>query len=142
MKKTTGSNKRVKNRNRPNLKVDTEAVKTLRTVGDQEAFYFYETIGKPTGEIARNLHDFLDKVETVKSESLVFHLQRGDFQNWIETTLGDSELAAKVDGVSSSNDADVRMDLIKAVKNHIKQLSESSPTISIEDNAKMIPAEV
>ena len=56
------------------------SVKILRTVDDQEAFYFYEAFGKPTGKAARNLSDFLDIVKSVKTESLMFHLQRGDFR--------------------------------------------------------------
>lgn len=142
MKKAMPSkNKRTKGRNIQNLEVGTEAVKVLRTVGDQEAFYFYEAIGKPTGEIARNLSDFLDKVKSVNSESLIFHLQRRDFQNWVEKILGDSKLARELGRISSSNSDDIRMRICKTVENRIKELGESSAAILVGENpAVLLPS--
>lgn len=136
MKKTivVKNKKRIEARDRQNLEVDMEAAKILRTVRDQDAFYFYEAIGKPTGEIARNLSDFLDRVKSVKSESLVFHLQRRDFQSWVEKILGDSKLAGELGRISSSNCDDVRMSIYKTVENRIKQLRESSVSIQVGDN--------
>lgn len=128
--------------NSHNLEVDAEAVKELRTVKDHEAFYFYEAVGKPTGEIAKNLSDFLDKVKIVKSESLMFHVQRKDFQNWVERTIGDSKLAEKLGRISSSNDDNVRMSIFKTVENRIKELRESSLAISVEDNRTVVPVRV
>jgi hypothetical protein len=131
MKKTMSvkKKKRIGARNGQNLEVDTGAAKILRTVRDQDAFHFYEAIGKPTGEIARNLSDFLDRVKSVKSESLIFHLQRRDFQNWIEKILGDSKLAGELGRISSSNYDDVRMSIYKTVENRLNQLRESSVSI-------------
>jgi len=134
-------NKRTKGRNIQNLEVGTEAVKVLRTVGDQEAFYFYEAIGKPTGEIARNLSDFLDKAKSVNSESLIFHLQRRDFQNWVQKILGDSKLARELGRISSSNSDDIRMRICKTVENRIKELGEPSAAILVGENpAVLLPS--
>ncbi|NWF87694.1 hypothetical protein HXY32_07815 [Candidatus Bathyarchaeota archaeon] len=132
--------KRTKKKKTQISKVEIEAKNILRTVKDHEAFYFYETVGKPTGEIARNLYDFLDKVKTVKPESLTFHFQRKDFQNWIEKTLGDSKLAAKLERISPSNGDDVRISIYKTVENRIKQLKESLVQIHVEDSAVLVPA--
>jgi hypothetical protein len=120
------------------LKVDVEATKTLKTVGDQEAFYFYEAVGKPTGEKARNLSDFLERVKTAKSDSLVFHLQRGDFQNWVEKILGDSKLAKKLGRISPSNCDDVRMSICKTVENRIKELQESPAAILADESSAVL----
>jgi hypothetical protein len=139
MKKTTSPrNKKTKEAKRQNPKVDMGAVKILRTVGDQEAFYFYEALGKPTGEIARNLPDFLDKVKSVKSESLLFHLQRRDFENWIGKTLGDSELAGKLEGVPRSSSDDARMNLCRTVENRIKEIGEPSAAILANENSTVL----
>ena len=140
MKKATSfKNKKTKDNN--NLQVDIEAVKVLRTVGDREAFYFYEAVGKPTGQVARNLSDFLDRVKSVKSESLMFHLQRKDFQNWIEKTLGDSKLAKRLGMISSSNRDDVRMNIHRTVENRIKELRESScPLLVAENSIVLLPS--
>jgi hypothetical protein len=140
MKKATSSKnkKRTERTDRQSLRVDTEAVKTLRAVRDHEAFYFYEAVGKPTGEIARSLSDFLDMVKSVRSESLMFHLQRGDFQNWIEKILGDSKLAEELGTISSSNSDDTRMSIYKAVQDRIKELRESSVVVLVEENSTVL----
>jgi predicted lactoylglutathione lyase len=137
MKKTMPKkNKRARESN--NLEVNVETVKILRTVGDNEAFNFYEAVGKPTGETARNLTDFLEKVKSVKLESLVFHLQRNDFQNWIEKTLGDSKLARKLGMISSSNRDDIRMNIHRTVENRIKELRESSCALLVAENSTVL----
>ncbi len=125
-------------KNKHNVEVDATAVKALRTVGDQEAFYFYEAIGKPTGETAKNLTDFLDKVKTVKTESLKFHLQRNDFRNWVEKIVGDTKLAKELAKVSTSDSHDIRTIVCKAVENRIKELRESSTGLTVADNTLVL----
>ena len=129
---------RKESRNKQDLEVDAEAVKALRTVGDNEVFYFYEAIGKPTGEVARNLSDFLDKVKSTKSESLAFHLQRGDFENWIANTLGDSNLANKLASISSSSRSDIRTSIYKIVENHIKELTGLRIVNMVQENVAVL----
>jgi hypothetical protein len=140
MKKATSSKSRgrTKGRNSQRLTVGAEAVNIMRTVKDQEAFYFYEAVGKPTGEIAKNLSDFLDKLRSVKSESVLFHLERGDFQNWIEKTLGDSKLAGKLGGIPASNSEDVKKSICRTVENRIKELRESSATQLVDENSTVL----
>lgn len=142
MKKAVFPKNVAKDRKRQNLEVDAESARALRTVKDQEVFYFYEAVGKPTGEIARSLPDFLNKVKIVKSESLVFHLQRKDFQNWVANTLGDSKLAEKLGRISPSDDENVRMNVCRTVDNRIEELRESSLAISIQDNRTVVPVRV
>jgi hypothetical protein len=140
MKRTTPSrNKKTsKGRDTQNPGVHVEAVKVLRTVGDHEAFYFYEAVGKPTGEVARNLSDFLDRVKSVKSESLMFHLQRKDFQNWVEKILGDSKLAEELERISPSNGDDIRAKIHETVENRVRELNQSSTEISVDQNAVVL----
>ena len=120
------------------LEVNAEATKILRTVRDEEAFYFYETIGKPTGENARSLSDFLEKMKSVKLESLLFHLQRKDFQTWIKKTLGDSKLARKMDGIPSSHDDDLRTKIHATVENRIKELRGTSLTLLVSEGLAVV----
>ena len=70
--------------------------KILGTVSHEKAFFFYEDIGKPTGDFAISLSDLCSKINTVDSKSLTFHLKRGDFENWIKETLGDPELPNRI----------------------------------------------
>lgn len=137
MKKTatsTGS-RTARNAKRQNAESNAQSAKTLRTVGDQEAFYFYEAIGKPTGQNAKNLNDFLEKVKTVKAESLAFHLQRKDFQNWAEKILGDAKLAREIGRISATNSDDVRMLVSEIVQHRIKELRQSSAGIIVPENS-------
>jgi|CryGeyStandDraft_6_1057127.scaffolds.fasta_scaffold07810_10 hypothetical protein len=116
------------------LEVNTEAIKILRMVKDEEAFYFYEDTGKPTGESAKSLSDFLEKIKTVKLESLQFHLQRKDFQNWIEKTLGDSNLARKIERISPSNDEALRTKIQSNIESRLKELKEASIPLLVNEN--------
>jgi len=120
------------------LEVNAEATKILRTVRDEEAFYFYEAIGKPTGENTRSLSDFLEKMKSVKLESLLFHLQRKDFQTWIEKTLGDSKLARKMDGIPPSHDDDLRTKIHATVQNRIKELRGAPLTLLVNEDLAVI----
>lgn len=125
---------------RPKPKVDNELFKAFKTVSDQEAFHFYEDIGKPTGLNARNIHDFLDKVKTVKTESLLFHLQRRDFQNWVEKILGDTKLAREIGRINTSNGDDVKMIMTETIRNRIKELQEParSTGLLVADNSMVL----
>jgi hypothetical protein len=144
MKQTALSRNKMKAKvgNRQNPEVNAEAVTILRTVKDQEAFYFYEDVGKPTGEVARNLSDFLDKVRSAKSESLVFHIQRNDFQSWVQKILGDKKLAQKLERMSPSNSNEIRTCICRAVENRIKELKETSTTILVSDNSALLPVRI
>jgi hypothetical protein len=136
--KSYGNRKRSKGGSMQNLEVATEAMQVLRTVGNQEAFYFYEAIGKPTGEVARDLSDFLDKVKSIKSESLAFHVQRRDFQNWVQKILGDSELAKELGEISVSNSGDIRMKIQETVENRIRELKASPTALMVSENSAIL----
>jgi len=131
---TLKNEKKIERKKRQNVNVDIESLKILRTVGDKDAFYFYEAVGKPTGEVAKNLSDFLDRVKSAKAESLVFHLQRRDFQNWVQKILGDSKLARKLGSISPANSEDVRTNIYRIVESRIKELRESSAEIHVNEN--------
>jgi hypothetical protein len=118
--------------------VNEEAIKILRTVKDEEAFYFYEALGKPTGESAKSLSDFLGKTKSVKLESLLFHLQRKDLQNWIKKTLGDSKLAKKIDEIQPSCNENLRTKIHATVENRIEELQEAQLTLLVSEDLPVI----
>jgi len=120
------------------LEVNAEAIRILRILRDEEAFYFYEAIGKPTGENARSLSDFLEKIKSVKLESLLFHLQRKDFQTWIKKILGDSKLARKMDGIPPSHDDDFRTKIHATVENRIKELRGAPLTLLVNEDLAVV----
>lgn len=59
-----------------------------------KAFHFYAAIEKPLNLHAHNLRDFANKLLEVDTQSVEFHMNRGDFELWF-MGLGDVELAKK-----------------------------------------------
>ena len=53
--------------------------------------------GHYTGETALSLRSFLRDMGSVDMQSIKFHFDRGDFQKWLRTTIGDEELAQTID---------------------------------------------
>ncbi len=106
-------------------------MRILRTVNPSESFHFYEAIGKPTGQNASSLTEFLETVKSVKIESLQFHLERKDFQNWIEKTLGDTTLARRIANISTSNEGNIRTEIQSALEKRIKELAGSTLTMTV-----------
>jgi len=122
---------RKKNKHEPSLERSLsreEISKILETVNYERAFYFYDSIGRPNGEFAVSLSDFCSKINTVNSESLVFHLKRRDFQNWISEVIGDVELADRMDKIKVKDNA-LRDTLHAFVSNRIKELQDSWPIL-------------
>jgi len=114
-----------------NVKLSQSEVEgILRTVPRDEAFYFYEEVGKPVGCIATSLVDFRDKINAVRWSSLVFHLRRKDFENWVSEVIGDSELAKRISNIWA-NDFNLKTKLCAAVDMRIKELREMSSTLAV-----------
>jgi len=107
------------------IEVDMGAVRILRALREEDAFYFHIAVGKPTGENAKSLSDFFEKIKSIELESLAFHLQRKDFQNWIKKTLGDSKLARKIGKIRPSHDDNLRRKMCTTIGNRIKELREA-----------------
>lgn len=114
------------------IEVDSRAIRTLRTLNNEEAFHFYEAIGKSTGQSAMSLHEFLEKLESVKLESLVFHLERKDFKNWIANALEDPELAQKIELIPTKHKNQLRTRIRATIKAHLKEL-ETTSIIQVEE---------
>lgn len=75
------------------------AVKVLNPILPQSAFYFYTDIGVPTGKAATSLEEFCNQLKTIDVASIEFHMERGDFENWVRNVLGDMELAARLEKI-------------------------------------------
>jgi hypothetical protein len=113
--------------------VSEQAVKILRNVNDSEAFHFYENVGKPTGESAKSLSDFLKVVDTIKLESLRFHAERKDFQAWFKETLKDNELAEKIDKIASTNDERLRSKIHGIVEQRLQELKDAFVSFEVRE---------
>lgn len=124
------SKEKIQKKSGHEVKIDT--AKVLRIVSREEAFHFYEAIGKPIGQSAKSLQDFLEKTQSVKLESLQFHIQRKDFQNWFTRILGDPELAERMEKIPWTNCDELRSKIQMTVKTRIEELAKSPITIVVD----------
>ena len=105
----------------------------LRFVPHAEGFHFYISFGDYCGVTAYSLEEFANALQYVCSESILFHFERGDFQNWIRDIIGDNELAQGIDDIKMCDrhlSAECcREELVDKVKIRILQLQtpEGSP---------------
>ena len=106
-----------------------QITRVLGTLAQEKAFFFYEDVGRPTGDFAASLTDLCSKINVVAPASLAFHLRRGDFENWTKNAVGDSELASRIAKVRSTktawkNDATLRKKLYVAVRDRVVELQD------------------
>jgi hypothetical protein len=108
--------------------MSVSASRFLRNVPKEEAFYFFTSIGNYTGQSATSLDEFLEKIKDVNVKSLEFHLYREDFERWVATTVGDTNLAEEIKdlrGIKVVGNA-VRDRLYFIVSRHLKKLKSMS----------------
>jgi hypothetical protein len=112
--------------NQNNLNRST-ITKILGAVTNDNAFFFYEEIGKPTGALAKDLFDLCSQISSVTSKCLVFHMKRGDFENWIRDIIGDVELANRIEKLKNNEiawkgETKFRNQLHTTVRNRLVEL--------------------
>jgi hypothetical protein len=73
------------------------AQKILSPVPYAQGFHFFMPDGHYTGETAMSLCSFLRDLGSIDVQSIKFHFERADLQKWIRTTIGDEELAQRID---------------------------------------------
>ena len=64
----------------------------------EKAFYFYRNLDEPLGIAAGSIVEFQKKLANVEPTSVKFHVERGDFQNWLRM-LGEIDSAEKLNGL-------------------------------------------
>jgi mannose-1-phosphate guanylyltransferase/phosphomannomutase len=70
-------------------------LKPQALLSEDRAFHFW-TSGRYLGVKSRTLREFADALHYVDCDSLSYHLERGDFSNWLELELKLSTLANQV----------------------------------------------
>jgi len=71
-------------------------MKKPKTVPLEKGFHFYNGTDMPTELMAVSLPEFLNCIGKVSTQSLEFHLERGDFQNWLGL-LGEKRIIRQLD---------------------------------------------
>ena len=93
------------------------ALKAFAPLSGDIGFNFYVDVNKPIGFSAQSLDEFYRFTKQVVTDSLEFHLYRGDFENWLREVCKDAELAEafgtlKTEGLKGE---DLRKVLLKVI---------------------------
>jgi len=91
------------------------ALKAFTPVPKDTGFHFYYGIDQPSDFTAESLEQFYGFIKQVSTESLEFHLYRGDFENWRKEACKDPELAGAFEGVKAADfkGEELRKELLK-----------------------------
>lgn len=102
------------------------ALKYHNEVPENSEFHFYTEIGRYTGLSAGSLKDFRDMLKKVDVEALEFHVQRGDFENWISSVFEDKKLVNKVKKIRKLKlkGEKLRKEILNDVEMRCKDLDE------------------
>ncbi len=82
----------------------------LCSLSPENAFHFTYSGGDYAGFSAYSLDDFAELIESAPEDSIMFHIENGDFERWIRFVLGDEKLAEEI------GSCDGRDDLVEVVE--------------------------
>ena len=100
-----------------------KAQKILSPVPYEQGFHFFMPNGYYSGETATSLCIFLRDLERMEMQSIRFHFERRDFQKWLRTTIGDEELANRIDKIDKTvPDEALSQQLAEVVQKRISEL--------------------
>jgi len=114
------------------MNTDTPS-RILASLPREKAFYFFTSIGNYTGVSASSLKEFMEKIRDVSAKSLEFHMERGDFEKWMNEVLQDSELANELRKLQMSNMSgdDLRNQLYVAVLRRFRCLTNQPDSTQV-----------
>jgi len=93
------------------------ALKVFMPVPKDMGFHFYYGINQPSDFAAESLEQFYGVIKKISTESLEFHLYRGDFENWLKEACKEPELASAFEGVKAADlkSEELRKELLKVL---------------------------
>ena len=102
------------------LTIKPTSKKPLATVSFENGFHFCTNIGNYAGITATNLNEFASKLKIAPAESVKFHFQRKDFENWIRYTIKDVTLAERISRTKAEQSPEeMRKEILKTVETSI-----------------------
>ena len=109
-----------------------DAQKILSEVSYDKGFHFFMTDGHYTGETAISLSTFSKELVSVDIQSVRYHFDRGDFQKWIRTMIGDDELANRIDDLAKicPTEEALQKNLNEVVAKRLRELKSLSESVA------------
>ena len=102
---------------------ESKIIKILSAVPHDKGFNFFTGLDRNTCETATSLETFAQELESINADSIKFHFQRKDFQNWIKTTVGDDVLVERINHINVQLPVEeLRNELVQTVQNRISYL--------------------
>jgi len=89
----------------------------LRSLPPEKAFHFFKHSEYCCS--AHSLDELAELLKSVQEESIIFHIERGDFSRWIADVIGDKELAKEV---ARCKDRDELVELVERRKEELWNL--------------------
>jgi hypothetical protein len=118
---------RALNLNKPyaSLNPNGNLTKILQSVSFERGFHFFTASRKYTGITATSLSEFSEKLQLVSARSVKYHFRRGDFQGWINDTIGDCDLAAQIARLDAQFPSEhLRKELVKIVHKRLREVEK------------------
>jgi len=108
-------------------KPETKYRRLLRRVPINEGFKFFYGLGMPTQLVANSLEELYEILKNVSVKSIAFHMERGDFEKWISSVIGDDELASRIAGLPKiwNSGDEMRRALLRLLRERISELRKS-----------------
>lgn len=72
----------------------------LRRLPTDRGFTFFYEFARSTGVTVHDVSAFARTVDTIPLKSLRYHVERGDFENWLSQVVGDKKLAERTSAVA------------------------------------------
>ena len=99
-------------------------------------FSFSYDFVRSSGLTDHSLDDFVSTLKTVDISSLLFHLERGDFERWIRQVIGDEKLANKIAEIMRLDKrlkgSNLRKKILAVTTRRIKQLKRIKDKLSTD----------
>ncbi|MGB9134785.1 MAG: DUF5752 family protein [Candidatus Bathyarchaeia archaeon] len=98
----------------------------LRRLPAEGRFTFFFEFARPTNVTVYDMFEFAKAVSSIPVKSLQYHVERGDFENWVSQVLGDKKLAERMASVSREKltGEALRKKLASVVNARVKELEE------------------
>ena len=108
------------------------AKRVLRQLPIGRGFTFFYEFARPSQWTVHSLDEFYSALKTVNLNSIRFHVERGDFEQWVRQVVGDDKLASTIAGLSDKKltGEKLRKRMLSVVERRIKKLQETAARVS------------
>jgi alpha-amylase len=106
-------------------KPELAAKRMLRRLPSGMGFTFSYEFARSSDLTVHSLNEFISALKKVDVSSIIFHMERCDFERWLRYVVGDDKLAdqiAKINVSKKKNGERLRMKVLDSTEKRIKQL--------------------